>query len=82
MFVHLIGTELEDKFTTGFGIDCANATDFPSLMNKSTLAVGISSDTLRIHETVWPPSNDSTTISIQSFVRTEFHIQDWADLRI
>ena len=43
-FLSLIGTELKDKSTTGFGLGLAFATSFPVLMNRSTFSVGISSD--------------------------------------
>ena len=97
MSIHLlarIGT-LIDEFTTYFGFGSAFAKIFPVLMNNSTFSAGISSDvsvtyllipfTVRTHETVPSLNNDSfdnDTNATTSFVKMEFHIQDWADLHI
>ena len=92
-FLSRIGT-LIDAFTTDFGFGLAFATSFPVLMNSSTFSVGISCDdsvtyllipfTMRTHETVRSLNNDfdHDINAITSFVRTGFHIQDWADLRV
>ena len=39
-FLSLIGTELEDKFTTSFGLGLAFATSFPVLMKKINVLIG------------------------------------------
>ena len=87
-----IGT-LIDEFTTDLGFGSALVTSFPVLMNCSTFSTGISLDvsvtyllipfTMRTHETV-RSLNNSIMILMQktSFVRIEFRIQDWAELRI
>ena len=74
-FPSLIGIELEDKFTTSFGLGLAFATGLPVLMNSWTFSMGISSGvsvtyllipfTMQTHEPVRSLNNASIVMSMQ-----------------
>ena len=89
----LIGTWLEDKFTTGFGRGLAFATG-PCTYEQLNVLSGyflsrfcdVFVDTIHNANpwncSVFTQWFDHDINAITSFVRIEFHIQDWADLRI
>ena len=87
-----LGT-LTFEFTTDLGFGLAFATGFPVLMDESIFSLGISSDvsvtyllipfTMPTHEIFWFSEQcfDHDVNATTSFVRIEFHTQDWTDLR-
>ena len=82
---NVIGRQIHNRF---------RSTSFPVPLNSSSFSVGLSSDVsathllipliMRTHETVRSENKDfdHDINAITSFVKIEFRIQDWADLRI